>query len=459
MRCYKCGSVLSETEYCNSCGADVKIYKKIIRMSNSMYNAGLEKAKNKELSGAADMLRRSIMMDKNNIQARNLLGLVYYEMGEFVDALSQWVISKNIKPDKNLADDYIKDVQSNPAKLESMNMSIKKYNKALDYAKEGSDDLAIIQLKKVLNLNPKFVKGYQLLGLLYIRKEEYLKARKYLKKTLLIDYNNTLSTKYLREIEEKLAGMEVSKKPVEEEKEKKALSGNDVIIPETGYKDVNYGLMQFIVMIVGVIIGACMVYFLVTPAKENRAIAEYKESANAYSEDVDKLNISISELETQLKKLGEEKESMAGELAIAENKAKTNDIYNLLIQATSYYMANDKVNCGLKLVEMGDVQSMGETIINLYNTLKTATFEDAYRHYNTVAYTAEKAGNYQDALNTFLICEKFKPANVEVLFHIGFNYTKTNNGVVSDTAKSYFEKVIALEPNSGYASMAKDYLN
>ncbi|MFQ9933567.1 MAG: tetratricopeptide repeat protein, partial [Lachnospiraceae bacterium] len=191
MRCYRCGSVLSETDYCNSCGTDVAVYKKIVRLSNTYYNMGLEKAKIRDLSGAADLLRRSVRMDKKNIQARNLLGLVYYEMGEFVEALSQWVISKNIQPDKNVADEYLKDAQSNPTRLEAMNMTIKKYNTALKYALEGSDDLGIIQLKKVINLNPKFVKAYQLLSLLYMKKEEYGRAKKYLNKSLTIDYNNT----------------------------------------------------------------------------------------------------------------------------------------------------------------------------------------------------------------------------------------------------------------------------
>ena len=152
MRCYKCNSVLSETDFCNSCGADVTVYKKIVKMSNTYYNMGLAKARVRDLSGAADILRRSVRIDKNNVKARNLLGLVYYEMGECVAALSEWVLSKNIKPEKNVADIYLQEVQSNPNKLNMMNQSIKKYNIALESAVQGSDDVAIIQLKKVLNL-------------------------------------------------------------------------------------------------------------------------------------------------------------------------------------------------------------------------------------------------------------------------------------------------------------------
>ena len=132
MRCYKCNSVLSDINFCNSCGTDVTLYKKIVKMSNTYYNMGLAKARVRDLSGAADLLRRSVRIDKRNVNARNLLGLVYFEMGECVAAFAEWVISKNIKPEKNVADTYLKAVQSNPNKLNLMNQSIKKYNIALE---------------------------------------------------------------------------------------------------------------------------------------------------------------------------------------------------------------------------------------------------------------------------------------------------------------------------------------
>ena len=50
-------------------------------------------------------------MNKRNIEARNLLGLVYYEMGETVSALSEWVISKSFSPDANEAEDLLEKVQ------------------------------------------------------------------------------------------------------------------------------------------------------------------------------------------------------------------------------------------------------------------------------------------------------------------------------------------------------------
>ena len=94
MNCYKCGAALSRSEFCDSCGADVRLYKKIVRSSEAYYNQGLARAQTRDLSGAAECLRQSVKLYKHNTKARNLLGLVYFEMGEAVAALSQWVISK-----------------------------------------------------------------------------------------------------------------------------------------------------------------------------------------------------------------------------------------------------------------------------------------------------------------------------------------------------------------------------
>ena len=457
MRCYRCGSVLSDSNLCNGCGADVKIYKRIIKLSNTYYNMGLEKARIRDLSGAADILRRSVRMDKKNIQARNLLGLVYYEMGEVVEALSQWVISKNIQPEKNIADDYIREVQSNPTKLESMNTTIKKYNTALSYAKEDSDDLAIIQLKKVVSLNPRLVKAYQLLALLYMKRDEYGKAKKYLTKSLDIDTKNTISMKYLGEIEKLNLVTDTAKKP-EGQNEKKPLSGNDVIIPENSYKDVNYGLMQFITVVVGILIGAAMVYFLITPAKENRAAADYKETINEYSENISKLNISLGELQSNLDTLTAENERLKESLSEA---AKVEDItaaYTSLLEAAELFAKDDKAGCAMKLLDIGDLQGKSAEYTALYNALKEKSFEEAYKSSYNAAYQAENSSRYNDAIEAFKICERLQPENLEILYHLGKNYVSLNNGAVDDTAKSYFSKVVELGPGTNFAGWAANYL-
>ena len=132
MNCMYCGAAVNKGEQiCPRCGEELHVQRRALQLSALYYNQGLDKAEIRDLSGAIDLLRRSLKYNKRNIQARNLLGLVYFETGEAVAALSEWIISKNIKPEQNLAVEYIQAVQAEPAKLDTINQTIKKYNIAL----------------------------------------------------------------------------------------------------------------------------------------------------------------------------------------------------------------------------------------------------------------------------------------------------------------------------------------
>ncbi|MDY3770608.1 MAG: tetratricopeptide repeat protein [Lachnospiraceae bacterium] len=463
MKCYKCGSDLSSLDYCNNCGAEVGAYKKIIVMSNTYYNMGLQKAIIRDLSGAAELLRRSVGLYKYNTQARNLLGLVYYEMGEIVNALREWVISKNFDPEQNIADDFIRDVQSNQNRLETLNQSIRKYNVAISYASQGKDDVAIIQLKKVINMNEKFVKGYQLLALLYIKKGEYDKAKKILGKSLNIDKYNTLSIKYLGEIRN-LSGAtekEMKKEQAKEKKleERKALSGNDVIIPKSTYKEINYGFFTFIYVVIGIMIGAAMVFFLVTPARVKDARTEQSSKLKAYMEDISKLNITISDLEKQVENLNTEKESLNTQLLEEQNKTDQSEIYNALLDAVTLYVNGNPTGCADKLTTITVPEGMSAQFTTLYTTLTGLTYPDAATSHINKGSQLANNGSYDEALTELLLGEKMSPEDVSCLYNIGKCYYEKNGSVLEENSKKYFEKVVALAPDSEYAGWSRSKLD
>ena len=139
MNCMNCKSVVDVgMEICPNCGFNLGVQRKCFSLSNMYYNLGLDKAEIRDLSGAIDMLRRSLKFNKYNIHARNLLGLVYFETGEAVAALSEWIISKNIMPENNVATEYIATLQAEQAKLDMINQTIKKYNSALKCCRENN---------------------------------------------------------------------------------------------------------------------------------------------------------------------------------------------------------------------------------------------------------------------------------------------------------------------------------
>ncbi len=465
MRCYKCNSVLSETDYCNSCGTDVTLYKKIVKLSNTYYNMGLAKARVRDLSGAADILRRSVRIDKKNVKARNLLGLVYYEMGECVAALSEWVISKNIKPEKNVADIYLKEVQSNPTKLNQMNQSIKKYNLALEAAGQGSEDVAVIQLKKILTMNPNFLKAQQLLALLYMKRNENDKAYKILVKAAAIDVNNTLTLKYLDEIGKKKAKnakTTTSKKPpktVAELNERDSLSGNDVIIPKSTYREVNYGLLTFLNIVVGIIIGAAMIYFVVLPAREMNSNSENKDTISEYVDKVAMLNIQISNLERQVENLINEKASIQNQLDQTLAAQVDTTVYDSILAASAKYFATDIVGAADVLYTIDVTKLNTQALKDAHANLCNLTYSTAGNHYNNLAYQEFNAGKYETAIPAFEKAVVFSPDNVGLWYNLGKCYRTYNGNKNNEKSIACFNKVIELAPNSEWAEWARGWLD
>lgn len=106
---------------------------KLAYQSNYWYNDGLNKANIRDLTGALTSLKKSLQYNRDNIASRNLLGLVYYGRGDVVEALAEWVLSKNLQPKENIANYYIQKVKEKRDDLDRINQAIKRYNQALDY--------------------------------------------------------------------------------------------------------------------------------------------------------------------------------------------------------------------------------------------------------------------------------------------------------------------------------------
>ena len=266
--------------------------------SNACYNEALQKASVRDLSGAIDSLKRSLRFNKLNIDARNLLGLIYYEMGEVVEALTEWVISKNYQPKDNAASRYLNEIQKNQAKLDSINQTIKKYNQALLYCKQNSRDLAIIQLKKVLSLNPKMVRAHQLLALLYIEEERYDQAKKTLRNAGKIDANNTLTLRYLKEANTGLKQQNPNKKQKQDELISYQ-SGNDTIIQPKYLKDTS-AAGTIINMVIGIAIGVAITCFLIVPGVRTKVQSDARAEVLEANNTISSKNQTISSLEKQV---------------------------------------------------------------------------------------------------------------------------------------------------------------
>ncbi len=464
MLCYNCGCSLSEHDFCTACGADVSIYKKIMHLSNRFYNDGLEKSQIRDLTGAVNSLRQSLKLNKNNIKARNLLGLVYFEMGEVVAALSEWVISKNLRPKKNIADMYINMIQTNQSRLDSINQTIKKYNQALVYCRQGSQDLAVIQLKKVLSLNPKFVRAHQLLALLYIEAGEWEKARKELYKCGRIDSNNTTTRRYLKEVERMITPEEGAVKGAGRRKGVapdviKYQSGNETIIQPVNAKE-RKGLSVFVNMGIGIAIGIAAAWFLILPARIQMAQVAMDEELRVIGNQSDEKTLTINELEQQVKTLTNENNGLETQLEGYVGTDGTIQASDKLIVAANEYLASegDPLRVSEYLDEI-DMEELGDTaseaFITLYDTLANLIGPELAKTAYDEGYQAYRQGDYTSALPNLAKAYQYDETNGDALFYLANCYKETDN---LEKARETYAQVIELFPGTLKAVNSETYL-
>lgn len=460
MFCYNCGCQLSEHDFCTACGADVSLYKKIMYVSNMFYNEGLERAGVRDLSGAINSLRQSLKFNKNNVEARNLLGLVYFEMGEVVAALSEWVISKNLRPEKNVADDYINRLQSNASRLDSINQTIKKYNQALVYCGQDSKDLAIIQLKKVLSLNPRFIRAHQLLALLYMDGEQWERAERELKKCMDIDRNNTQTLRYLKEVELMLVPDENVKQPIKRRKDEavRYQSDNEIIIQPLNVKEPKRGGVSTLINIgIGLVIGLAAMYFLVVPAAQSNARNEAQQTIARISSESDAKTVRIQELETQVANLQGDNESLHQELDGYVGTDGTLQTIDSLLSAAVAYLENPEdilATAGnLEVIAQNvNIEETSEEFQNLYGILLSTIGPEVAATYYDEGYEAYRKEDYSAAIEGLSKAAHYDESNADAWYYLGQAYRKNGD---NDNAIAAFDKVIELFPDTERAARAQ----
>ena len=376
MNCMNCGAFLADKDldYCPHCGCNVLIQKKVEYLSKLYYNQGLEKASIRDLSGAVNCLKQSLTFNKRNIQARNLLGLVYFETGEVVAALSEWVISKNLQPTRNIANEYINRLQANSNTLDAINETIRKYNNALALCRDGHEDMAAIQLRKILTQNSKLIKGYHLLALIYMKNHDWGKARRILRKAARIDKTNTTTLRFLREVDERTGvttRLDQQKKGLFGKKAKESYGdevARNAAVQSAAYKE-NSRISLFVTLMVGVAAGAAAFWLLAVPAIKQGIYREANQQIVQYSESLASQGAELTRVQGQAKESGDVAEEVTLQL---DSEQKKSTSYQALLNAYVAYKQNEYDAAALEIQKVYEDQ-IGDDVKGIYNTICSET--------------------------------------------------------------------------------------
>ncbi len=459
MNCPNCSYEMDDfASVCPQCGLDPVLFVKTNEVSNTLYNRGLAQAKVGDLSGAIDSLERSIDFNKNNIHARNLIGLVYFEIGCIGDALKHWVISSSLIREDNLAVEYLNIIEKNSRTLEKYNDAVKAYNQALEYLYQKSDDMAIIQLKKAIEMNPKFISGMNLLTLCYFIQKNKEKAQALVERVLSIDVNNTIALNYYRE----LFPSKIRPEPVKLIGRKD--QGKTVPLGSLQPKDKKsfgetFRLGEMVSFLIGALCAFGILYILVIPGMmdtRDKEINRLKQEATATNELYEGMRTAneeqITKLEEQNKQLTQENQTYAKQASLQDRQQKLETVETLKNDGQNVEAAELLSSIDTADLPADAIQNMADLKEDVYPAAAKKLHADAVQAYNTADYAQCKA-----LLDK---CEVFAPEDASymdsILYYRGLLAEEAG---LDAEAKTYYEKLLAEYPSSTLKTKANNRLN
>jgi len=422
------------------------------QISNAYYNMGLEKAKERDLTGAADALKKSLRFNKYQTNARNLLGLVYHEIGEVGAALAQWIISLNFQQEDNLAEEYLKVLQDAPGYLDMADQAAKKYNQSLQYACSDNEDLAVLLLMRMVEEMPNFVKAQQLLALLYLHHEDYTKAGRCLFQALKVDRYNPLSQRYMAVAKQNTGRAEVEKRKLKNAFSHRQMQDDDIILPPS-YKE-NTGLQSVLNILAGLVLGVVAMFFLVTPTIRDSITSRYTEEVRRGLELVNQKSLEIDSLNRQLEEASSAQQEAEDSLAaMVNNSGGGLSQYQHLVQILDAYRTQD-METAVKLYVETDLSVLNDGVLD--NTVSWVQQDMAQNGYQVLEQLGDGAvtrGSTAEAVDYFQKSLQIKADNIGVIYKIGLAYKAAGD---TETANEYFGNIIMNHPNSEFAAQAKE---
>ena len=422
------------------------------QIANSYYNLGLEKAQIRDLSGAAECLKKSLHFNKFQTDARNLLGLIYYEMGEVADAIVQWVISLNLQPEDNRCDYYLDEIQRKSGRLEVASQTVKKYNQALWYAQTDAYDLAILQLVSAVEENDHYVKAQLLLALLYISQENYTRAGKALRRVLQIDRSNRKALWYMSIVKENTGRAEVERQQMDNAFSHTRLEDDNIILPPT-YRESTGGQVVLNIFI-GVVLGVAAFMTLVMPSIEERLNSEHNQELISYSEQLSQSNIRIDELERQLAQAEGERDSAAASLnSVVSDSGGTISQYASLARILQAYRDDDFRTAAQIYAGMNTALITDQNLQPILEEIQTDMTERGWQVLDELGDAAVGSGDYAGAITYYDASLRLNGANPGVMYDKAAALQAQGQ---TEEADDLFDQIIENYPDTDFAAMSRE---
>ena len=466
MTCPNCGQKYERGNSCPNCNMDAVLYNGAVRISDALYNKGLAKIKVSDLSGAIDCLSRSISINKNNTHARNLLGLVQYEIGHIGEALKNWVISCGLQRTDNPAKDYIDVIQKGASILERYNDAIRIYNQALKDLRQKSDDMALIKLKQATELNPKFTDALNLLALCYFIQNDKAKAIATAERVLAIDSGNIIALSYYNELSpssrpaaHKTNLARKQRSTAHSQEERAVIPYKKVVLHER--RNVNFHVEGILALVIGVICTIGVMYVLVFPAlgrnwtnQIEEARAQLVSAEQAQEALLEEKNQEISELQDMIDQYSAGAEEWARRYDALERTFQILNAFDLLQEDRLQEAADALGGIGTEGLAPDIIERANEIRAIAYPPLAHQFYAEGFAVYHDRDFERarglfERAYRYAQHIDDPVLYGN-------LLYYLGWTFSWD---IDIDRSIHYFNRLLEEFPDHRYIAYARNRLN
>lgn len=323
--------------------------------------------------------------------------------------------------------------------------SIILYNKALENLKSNNEDIAIIELKKAVAMNPNFSEAMNLLGICYSYTKAYSKASEMFEKVASIENNGIKAQKYLKAINDQDTGKiknEIKSNTVQDVKVNKLENIKKAIKTYLDIQkwNINSSNIKKAVYIALGLILILVIYSASGLGKRNvKVSSSVQQQGSGNDAKVNQLSSDNKNLDAQLK-------AANAEVDYYKNVCKLLGAENLFISG-NYEAAGDMLAL-LKTVSFKDDYKAKYEELNGKVMPKAAwsAFEQGCSMFASADYKGaiDKLSKVQAYGNEWSYMDA-------TLYKIGICYKEIND---SRNAVSTFQKIIDTYPNSQYAVYA-----
>ncbi|HHV99417.1 MAG TPA: tetratricopeptide repeat protein [Clostridiaceae bacterium] len=345
------------------------------------------------------------------------------------------------------------DIESLEAKGTNLSInarnSIVLYNKALDSLNMGSEDIAIIELKKAISLNPEFYEAVNLLGICYSYVNDKSKAVEMFNRVIEAEKNSVMAMKYLDMLNEGETAHPDARKLKKKEKsfkEKFRINKNKNLSNIDSKKEVIRNALCFAAGALIVLV-LCLIFMKGTGVS-TKELEKIENEKNLLAQ-------KNFELEEQYNKLNDDYNELQKNLEAANEYVDYYKIAIKLYEAESLFREGELEKAAdmlliLKTVELeGDEKERFQT---LYDKIMPQAAKKLFEEGTVLVNSSKKYSEALEKLNKIqMYTDNFEKMDA-VLYYIGKCYQQMDD---SRNALGTYQKLIEEYPNSSYVKWAK----